>query len=106
MVLGTDGVTAMSRGTGETMRQLKTLPKDALFVWLEGNTHYPKQLCKFIERTDIRVVSPDWVLNGNWRGQTFTGMVLDHAYPWGKRSSREDSAFAYALKNLQTRVRP
>ncbi len=96
----------MKRGTGETTRQLKALPLNGIFIWVHGNTYYPKQLCKFIGREDIRVVSPFWIMGDSWRGERFSGFALDHAYPWGSRPAREDMEFQMRLQILETRIRP
>lgn len=69
----------MARQTGETTRQMESAPKAAVFVWCNGALSYPKDLAQKLGRTDLKIVGPDWLTNGYWRGLELTGLVVDHA---------------------------
>lgn len=68
------------RGTGTTTNQMKSLPIGGLFVWCNNSLYYPQKLAHYIGRRDIKIVRPCWVMGQNWRGCTFPGVVVDHAY--------------------------
>lgn len=70
----------LNRQTGRTTKQLQALKPDALFVWCNGHTAYPKELAQKLGREDIKIVSPDYVTSDNWKGLRFSEVVLDHAY--------------------------
>jgi hypothetical protein len=86
------------RGTGRTSQQLKFAPQGAIFIWCNDRLDYPKCLIgrHWINRPDIKIVAPSWLDDG-WRGQRFTGIVIDHA---AQLSSRHQAL----LREAQTRV--
>lgn len=89
----------MDRGTGETTRQMKAAPNDAVFIWCNGALSYPKHLANQLGRNDLKIVGPEWLTSDRWRGLELTGIVVDHALTM---SSRE---FAM-LREVKTRIRP
>lgn len=89
------------RGTGRTTAQILGLPKNAHFVWCNEVLHYPRRLCERLRRSDVTVVGPSWVLNGNWMGCELTGVLVDHAYEDRKNESR----FWELFNGVKTRIR-
>ena len=67
------------RGSGRTTRQIKELPLGAVFVWCNSRLDYPRRLLRHLNRMDVVLVTPNWVADNRWRGQTFTGGAVDHA---------------------------
>ena len=67
------------RGTGRTTRQMIAAPKDAIYVWVNGNLAYPRGVAERAARKDLKIVSPGWITNQFWRGLELTGIVIDHA---------------------------
>lgn len=92
------------RGTGRTTNQLKALPEGGVFIWLHGDLFYPKQLCYFLKREDIKVVSPEWVMGDSWLGQEFTGVDVDHAFSLFY-TAQFRCEFYERLDILKTRIR-
>jgi hypothetical protein len=74
----------MTRGTGETTRQLQAAPRGATFIWVNGDTSYPQALAYALERDDI-MIRPISALNPAsswWRGRPIVELILDHAMPY------------------------
>ena len=70
----------MSRGTGETTRQLQACPPGGLFVWGGGRLGYPRELAEKINRQDIRIVACDELeYPERICGLRLPGIVVDHA---------------------------
>jgi hypothetical protein len=67
------------RGTGRTTRQLELLPQGALFVWCNGALDYPRDLARKLNRTDIRIISPNGLFDPGLRGVEWSAIDLDHA---------------------------
>ena len=65
------------RGSGRTTKQMQEAPQNSIFVWVHHDLHYPKKLAEKIGRNDLKIVSPNWLLNG-WRGVQLSGLVIDH----------------------------
>jgi hypothetical protein len=65
------------RGSGRTTKQMHEAPKNSVFVWANADLHYPKKLAEKLGRTDLKIVGPNWLLNG-WRGVQLSGLVIDH----------------------------
>ena len=63
----------MERGTGKTTEQIKNAPKNAVFVWCNSHLDYPKDLAIFLERPDLKIVSPNYDLRGT------RNIIYDHA---------------------------
>ena len=66
------------RDSGRTSQQIQGAPHEAVFVWCNGQHHYPRALARHLGRTDIRIVSPSWVGSGRSLGCAGT-IVVDHA---------------------------
>lgn len=69
----------MERCDGETTRQMQAAPKGSLFVWVNGSTHYARDLAHRLDRDDLVIVSPSYFEGDRWRGFEWPGIVLDHA---------------------------
>lgn len=68
----------MERLSGSTTRQMEDAPQNAIFIWCNSDTYYPKRLAEKLGRKDLRIKSPDW-LDYGWRGLYLSGVILDHA---------------------------
>ena len=86
------------RGTGRTTRQMVNAPKHAVYIWVNNQTAYPRRLASMLDRKDLKIVGPDWLTLGVWRGMELTGVVLDHA-----TELNTDGRDAYS--EVRTRVR-
>lgn len=69
----------MGRQEGATTEQIKAAPHGAIYVWVNSNTRYPKDLARTLGREDIQFVAPSWLDSHNWRGRAFSAIILDHA---------------------------
>lgn len=69
----------MTPGLGITTQQMKAAPKGAIFVWVNGYLECPRFLARKIDRGDLQIVAPTWLLDCRWRGLELTGVVVDHA---------------------------
>ena len=87
------------RGTGRTTRQMESTPKNGVYVWVNGELSYPKQLAEKIDRMDLKIVAPNWLENG-WRGVNLTGLTIDHA-AWGSFGDEK----LYTIQQAMMRVR-
>lgn len=71
----------MERNTGKTTEQLRTAPKNALFFWCTGATHYARSLAAHLGRTDITIApidNIDYKLDEpGWVGNRY--IIVDHA---------------------------
>lgn len=67
------------RQSGITGGQMLTAPRKAVFIW--GNTalSYPRSLACTIGRPDLEIVSPHWLDQQQYRGRTFSAIIVDHA---------------------------
>jgi len=65
------------RGSGRTTKQMQEAPQNSVFVWVHHDLHYPKKLAEKIGRNDLKIVSPNWLLN-SWKGAQLSGLVIDH----------------------------
>ena len=90
------------RGDGFTKRQMLGAPTGAIYVWCNGALNYPSSLARFLHRTDLKIVSPQWVLDCNWRGMEVSGVVLDHAI---YDVNNFTSAQVGTIQALMTRIR-
>ena len=90
------------RGSGRTTRQLRALPIGAVFVSCnEQCVHYDKRLARFLNRGDIMVVAPNWIVKQRWQGQEFAAIEVDHAYA---PRSRHTEMFYHYLLCAKTRI--
>jgi hypothetical protein len=70
----------MLRQSGITTKQMKESPINAIFVWCDKDLTYPKLLASYIDRVDLKIVSPGWLEHAsNWRGRKISGINTDHA---------------------------
>lgn len=61
-----------------TTKQMIAAPKDSVFVWLNCDLAYPRDLAKSLGREDLVIVPPQWLSDG-WRGRELSGLVVDHS---------------------------
>jgi hypothetical protein len=87
------------RGSGKTTRAMLAAPHGAVFIWCSPHLDYPTQLAKHLKRDDLKIVSPEWMIDRRWAGLELTGIVRD---PDTKVT--EDLWDAY--KQAAARVRP
>lgn len=66
------------RGLGYTTTQMMDAPKNAIFVWCNQNTMYPRQLARKLGRTDLEIVGPSR-LREKLLGRRPSAVVVDHA---------------------------
>ncbi len=64
--------------TGKTSQQMKHAAKGAVYIWPNSFMDYPKDLAKFLGRTDLDITFPSVFLN-KYRGKKISGVVVDHA---------------------------
>jgi hypothetical protein len=69
----------MDRGSGKTAKQMKDAPHGAIFIWINGDTCYAKNLALDMGRDDLEIVSPYWLESDKCRGRKLSGVVVDHA---------------------------
>lgn len=69
----------MARQLGRTTQRLSAAPISAVYIWCNSNLEYPKYLARKLQRTDLFIVSPSWLTEYRWRGQTFNDVIVDHA---------------------------
>lgn len=67
------------RGVGNTTRQMQAAPQKSVLVWVNHHLGYPKDLAQKLDRSDLQIVSPDWLSDKRWAGLELTGITLDHA---------------------------
>ena len=65
------------RGDGTTTRQIIEAPENAIYIWVNADTSYPKQIARRHGRLDLEFRSPTW-LERNSAG-IFADVVVDHA---------------------------
>lgn len=82
----------MERGSGSTTRQIKSAPMGAVFVWVNGDLHYPRRLAESLGRTDLRMSSPRSVGSGALRGLRVPEVIVDHAADLTERQRNEVNA--------------
>ena len=64
---------------GATTQQMLDAPHGAIYVWVNSNVDYPKNLARNIGRDDLKIVPRAWLTSNNWIGRKLTGIVVDHA---------------------------
>lgn len=67
-----------TRGTGRTSHQLINAPPNAIFIWCNTRTDYPRKLAAELNRRDIKIVSPGWIEGIGPYGINFNDVVIDH----------------------------
>ncbi len=71
------------RLNGKTTRQMQAAPLGAVYVWCNTRLDYPLHLAQYLGRTDLKIVSPNWVHPEKLRGyRQRINMVVDHATEW------------------------
>jgi hypothetical protein len=74
-------------------------PIGAVFISCHhGALDYDRHLAIKHGRADLKVFDSSWITGHRWQGQSFTGIVIDHA---ARLSQREGADLKHAL----TRVR-
>jgi hypothetical protein len=70
----------MQRGSGQTSEQMKSAPRDAVFVWCSGDLRYPTDLARHLGRDDLKIVRPEYHSVFMAAGGTRSAVVIDHAF--------------------------
>lgn len=68
------------RGDGTTTRQMQDAPIGSLYIVGAGPPQYYYELAKRLSRTDLKIVGPDYLDSGAWRGLKLRGITIDHAW--------------------------
>lgn len=66
------------RGDDSTSKQMLIAPQRAIFIWVNSDLYYPRELAKKLKRDDLTIVSPSWLDHGFY-GKELSGVVADHA---------------------------
>jgi hypothetical protein len=77
--------------------QLKQAPQGAVFIWVNADVSYPKQLARQLGRDDLQIVGPGWLDSYRWQGQTFPWIEVDHA---AKLTGYQHELLQYALSRV------
>lgn len=48
---------------GRTLALLKSLPRDATFIWNSSDLEHPRKLCRYLARNDIEIMTPEQAMN-------------------------------------------
>jgi len=92
---------ASPRQAGRTSEQMRSAPRGATYVWVNDELTYPRDLARFLRRTDLRIVSPLALTDGRLLGLHVDQLVVDHA---AKLNLRPEEAAA--LRHLTARRAP
>ena len=68
----------IKRRTGLTTNQMLKAPIGAIYVWVNSDLYYPKNLARDLGRQDLKIVSQSWLTSRNCIGRRVTGLVIDH----------------------------
>lgn len=69
----------LARQRGTTTQQMRHAKPGSIFVWCNHALDYPRELARYLDRDDLRVVGPDWLLVAdNLRGMRVP-IEIDHA---------------------------
>lgn len=69
------------RGDGTTTKQLKEAKLNAYFICSSATfADYTKRLSISLNRLDINIVTPSWVIDRKFRGLEISDVILDHDY--------------------------
>jgi hypothetical protein len=82
------------RQIGTTTKQILEAPRDAVYVWVNDVTGYPKYLAQKLGRTDLKVVPLSWLTGRSWQGFQ-KSVVVDHAVDKTAFTVRHYDAFYY-----------
>lgn len=75
----TDKDPVQVRGSGRTATQMNAAPIGAVFVWCNERLDYPKSLAVLLNRSDLKLVAPDWLID-RWSGlRDVSAVIIDHA---------------------------
>ena len=69
----------IERGTGATTRAMLAAPKNALYLWCNDRSDYPRKLAQFLNRKDLRILTTNTVINHGLKGLQ-RPLVVDHAF--------------------------
>lgn len=86
------------RQIGETSSQIIAAPQGAVFVWCNEHVDYAKDLCRHLNRLDLKVMSSRTALNDGLTGINGP-VIVDHAF-WQVRSAGEN----YKIERLTKRA--
>jgi|SRR6056297_997165 len=90
------------RNTGRTTKQIKDAPNGAVFVAPSTRlVDYCFSIAKSVGREDVKVVSPQWLENGSWRGLRFPDVIMDHHAPC-VMTERQLDAYRYAKMRCES----
>lgn len=67
------------RGTGRTTEAMRSAPRGSIYVWLHGNTKYPRDIADSLDRNDLIIVGIDWLDQRRYQGMELRGLIVDHA---------------------------
>ena len=84
---------------GITTHQMRSAPRDSIYVWLDSNFLYPRRLAKLLGRDDLKIVSPDFLSQYEYVGLSYPA-VLDHAT---RLTRRQVEAFEEINRRYQLR---
>lgn len=87
------------RGDGTTTKQLKEAKQNTYFICSSGVcAEYTKRLAVNLNRSDINIVTPSWIIDRRFRGLEISDIILDHSYVPTKLEYE-------ILKEAQARIR-
>lgn len=68
-------------GDGTTTKQLKEAKQNAYFICSsDACADYTKRLAINLNRPDINIVTPSWIIDRRFRGLEISDIILDHYY--------------------------
>ena len=68
--------------TGITTRQIFYAPQEAIFVWVNDNLKYPKEIAEKYDRNDLEIVSVSWLFEDKWKltkRRKVPSIIFDHS---------------------------
>lgn len=97
---------ARARRMGKTRQQLRDAPQGAVFVWCNNHTEYPMRLARQLGRTDIKVVSLQWLLDRRFLSADRRYVVIDHAtFEWDRVDVSEAVDLCNAVMEMRFGVK-
>lgn len=79
IMMGLEGEERL-RGMGHTTHQIKNAPYRAVFVWCNENTHYARSLARSLDRLDVTIERPQWLIRQSEQRFRGINVVIDHAF--------------------------
>ncbi len=86
----------MQRGSGQTSEQMKSAPRDAVFVWCNESLRYPKQLARHLGREDLKIARPVYDEVFMIAAGTKRDVVIDHEADRTANKSEHDMISEFA----------